>query len=122
MDVNSYLAKQYGHPPCWALVTDVLRNECGVQATQYRTINRSIRAIADMFRVALHKGRDGFTPIGQPVDFCLVLLGKTARLGLHHCGVFYQGSVLHALDGITLYQDLASLQDEFKLIEFWGRP
>jgi hypothetical protein len=121
MDVNSYLAKQYESPPCWSLVSDVLFNECGVEATDYQTINSSIRAVASAFRLALHKSPDGFTPIAEPADFCIVLLGKTARMGLHHCGVFYQGAVLHALEDITLYQDLASLQDDYKLIEYWGR-
>jgi hypothetical protein len=121
MDVNTYLARQYPNPPCWSLVSDVLFNECGVEATEYQTINSSIRAIASTFRLALHKSPNGFTPIPEPEDFCIVLLGKTERLGLHHCGVYFQGSVLHALGGITLYQDMASLQDDYKLMEFWGR-
>ena len=121
MDVNAYLARQYDHPPCWAFVTDVLHAERGMSLGTFKAENASIRAIARAFRIALHNGADGFVKLPEPVDFAIALLGRSERFGFHHCGVFYRDSVLHALPSINLLQDMASLRDEYGLIEFWGR-
>jgi hypothetical protein len=48
-------------------------------------------------------------------------MGRTRKLGIHHCGIYYQGKVLHALPEGVLYQDLPSLADEYRLIEYWSR-
>lgn len=122
MNVNEYLAKQYPSPPCWALVADVYSAELGEPVTAYRTINSSLRAIASTFRIAMHKSQHGFEQIEVPGDFAIVLLGRSPSLGLHHCGVFYDGKVLHALEDGNLYQDLASLADTYQVMQFWGRP
>lgn len=121
MNVAHYQAKQYPNPPCWALVADVYATEREQGVSEFRTINSSIREIASTFRIALHKGQHGFEQIAEPEDLCLVLMGKSIRLGLHHCGIFYQGSVLHALPDGNLFQDLASLADNYSLMQFWGR-
>ena len=122
MIINNYLAKQYPTPPCWALVADVYTTELSGSVLDYRTINKSIRAIAGAFRIALHKSEHGFMQVAEPVDYAIVLLGKSPALGLHHCGIYYQGSVLHAMDTGNIYQDLASLQGEYPLSEFWAKP
>ena len=121
MDINAYLELPLGHPPCWELASKIYAQELGFPCTAYRTINGSIRSAAAAFSLALHKSPDGLTPIAEPVDLCIVLLGKTPKLGFHHCGVYWQGSVLHALDTGTVYQDMASIRDQYLLIEFWGR-
>jgi hypothetical protein len=121
MDVNAYLAKQYDSPPCWQLVADVYTSELAQPVTDYKTINASIRAIASAFRIALHKSPDGFAQIPAPVDYCVVLMGKTAAMGLHHCGVFYQGRVLHALDAGNRYEEMSVIGDAYAVIEFWAR-
>jgi hypothetical protein len=121
MNINDYLAQQYPAPPCWALVADVYNKELSTGVTDYKTITPSIRDIAAAFRLALHKSPHGFSQIAAPVDLCVVLLGKTERMGIHHCGVFYQGSILHALESGTLYQDAASVGDEYELIEYWAK-
>ena len=82
------------------------------------------RAIAAAFRLALHKSAHGFEPVtapAAPADFDVVLLGKAPSLGLHHCGVYWQGGVLHALETGAVYQDLASLRDTYPLMEFWRK-
>ena len=122
MNVNDYLAKQYPSPPCWALVADVYRTELDEAVTAYRTINSSLRAIASTFRIAMHKSQHGFEQLDAPTDFTIVLLGRSLSLGLHHCGIFYEGKVLHALEDGNLYQDLASLIDTYPVLQFWGRP
>lgn len=121
MDTNAYLAKQYGEPPCWELVADVYATELAETVTDYKTINSSIRAIADAFRIALHKTPNGFAQIVDPKDYCIVLMGKSLGLGLHHCGVYYQGSVLHALTSGNRYEDIAVIRDTYPLIEFWAK-
>ena len=121
MNIAEYQAKQYPFPPCWELVSDVYSTELGKTVTEYRTITSSIRAISSAFRIAIHKGQHGFRQIAEPADFCIVLLGASTSLGPHHCGVYYEGSVLHAKADITLYQDLASLRSEYTLMEFWSR-
>ena len=122
MNTNDYLARQYPNPPCWAMVADVYATERGQGVLGYTTINKSVRSIASAFRLALYKSNHGFVQIADPVDFAVVLMGKSEQLGLHHCGVYYGGQVLHALPNITLLQDLASVRGEYKLIEFWAKP
>jgi hypothetical protein len=121
MDTNAYLAKFYPAPPCWSLVADVYTSELAESVTDYKTINASIRAIAAAFRLALHKVPDGFGQIAEPVDYCVVLMGRTARTGLHHCGIYYQGKVLHALDSGNQYQEMSVIADEYRVIEFWSK-
>jgi len=121
MITNDYLAKQYPTPPCWSLVSDVYATELSDTVLDYKTINASIRTIASAFRLALHKSPHGFAQLSEPVDYCVVLMGRTARTGLHHCGIYYDGKVLHAMDSGNYYQELHTIQDEYKLIEFWGK-
>jgi hypothetical protein len=121
MDVNAYLAKQYDNPPCWQLVADVYTAELALPVTAYKTVNASIRAIASAFRIALHKTPDGFVQVSEPIDYCIVLMGKTAATGLHHCGVFYQGSVLHGLITGNRFEEMSVIRDAYAVIEFWAR-
>lgn len=121
MNVSDYQEKVYEHPPCWQLVADVLTTERGFDVDGYKTISGSVRSIASALRLVLHKSPHGFQQIAEPVDFAVVLMGKAPSLGLHHCGVFYQGKVLHANPEGTLYQDLGSLRAEYPLMEFWSR-
>ena len=122
MNVNTYLAAQYPSPPCWSLVADVYATELDKVVNDYKTINSSIRAIAGAFRIGLHKSAHGFAQIAEPVDYCVVLLGKSARLGLHHCGIYYQGRLLHAQDTGNRYDEMSVVRDEYALIEFWAKP
>ena len=122
MIVTEYLARQYTQPGCWQLICDVYARELHADVLRYTTENDSVRSIANAFRLALHKGQHGFVQIAEPVPFAVVLMGKSPSLGLHHCGVYYQGSVLHAKPNLSLYQDLASIKGEFPLIEFWAKP
>ncbi|MCZ2498133.1 hypothetical protein GN316_15315 [Xylophilus sp. Kf1] len=122
-DPNLYLSRAYVEPPCWQLVADVYATERGQGVTEYRTVTSSVREIAQAFRIALHKNADGFGQITAPQDLCVVLLGTHPRLGMRHCGIYWQGSVLHAVSGAgVLFQDMASIRDAFSLMEFWARP
>lgn len=123
MDINTYLAKQYGNQPCWELVADVLATERaeGPQVG-YKTVNRSVREMAAAFRLAIHKSAHGFVQVSAPVDFAIVLLGKRASMGVHHCGICYAGKVLHAQPGITVHEELSVIRDNFEVVEFWAKP
>lgn len=122
MNTDDYLARQYPAPGCWALVADVYARELNAGVLGYTTINSSVRAIASAFRIALHKAEHGFSQALVPVDYAVVLLGKSEELGLHHCGIYYHGNVLHAMPTITLLQDLASVRGQYKMVEFWALP
>lgn len=128
MNVSTYLARDYPAPPCWALAADVYLHELGEPVDGFKTVTESIRqlsaavrlkAIGTAFRLAIHKNPDGFCQIDEPKDYALVMLGRNAKTGIHHVGVFYQGKVLHAMDSMPVYQDLASLGDEYQLMQFW---
>lgn len=122
MDIGAYQRKRYGAQPCWELVVDVLANETGLTVpVEYSVINRTLRQMADAFRFAIHKAAHGFAPVAEPADFCIVLMGRTAALGVHHCGIWYQGKVLHAQPDLTLYEPLESVRTRYKHIEFWSR-
>lgn len=121
MIVTDYLARQYNQPGCWELVCDVYARELNLDVLPYTTKTDSVRSIANTFRLALHNGQHGFIQIAETVPFAVVLMGKSKSLGLHHCGVYYQGGVLHAKPNLSLYQDMASIKGEFPLIEFWAK-
>ena len=121
MNVNAYLAKQYSPQPCWELVADVFQAELNAIPVDYRTVNRSIREMADAFRIAIHKAQHGFAQVMVPADFTIVLMGRNTKIGIHHCGVFYQGKVLHAQPGVTLYEELSAIRDRFEVVEFWAK-
>lgn len=117
--IDKYKNKIYSNPPCWELVSDVYVNEVGFKVKQYKSESQSTRDVASAFRLALHNQEHGFVKVESPSDFCVVLMGSTNRLGLHHCGVYYKGKVLHALQCGNVYQDLFSLKDTYKLMEYW---
>lgn len=121
MDVNAYLAKQYSAQPCFELVADVYATEFDAIPIDYKTVNRSIREMSGAFRIAIHKSAHGFAQIAEPVDYCIALLGKTEKVGIHHCGIYYQGKVLHAMPDANFYEELSAIQDRFAVIEFWAK-
>ncbi len=121
IDINTYLAKPYGPQPCWELVADVYQNELQAVPVDYKTVNRSVREMASAFRLAIHKSAHGFVQMSEPVDLCIVLLAKHAHIGIHHCGVYYAGSVLHAMPNSTLYEPLSVINDAFQVVQFWAK-
>lgn len=121
IDVNAYLAKRYSAQPCWELVADIYQSAMGAIPVDYRTVNRSIRQMADAFRVALYKSPHGFEQVEEPRDFTVVLMGKNQHIGIHHCGIWYQGKVLHAQTDLTLYEELSAVRERYAVIEFWDK-
>ena len=122
MQVSHYQAKQYGPQPCWELVADLYATERKALHVGYEQKDRTLRGMADAFRLAVHHNQNGFKCVGDPSDYCIVLLGKNQRIGIHHCGVYFDGRVLHAMPGITLFEPLSVIRDRFELVEFWAQP
>jgi hypothetical protein len=120
MDVNAYMAKTYSAQPCWELVADIYETELGQISVAYKTVNRSVREMAAAFRIAIHKSPHGFVQVAEPCDMCVVLLG-TSGIGIHHCGVFCEGKVLHAMSGATLHEELTTLSSRYSIMEYWSR-
>jgi len=121
MDIDYYQQQQFGPQPCWELVSLVYERELQAIAVDYKQINRSVRQMATAFRIALHKSAHGFSQIKEPVDMAVVLLGKTADIGIHHCGIYWQGGVLHAQPGNVYYEPLSVIRDTFGVVEFWAK-
>lgn len=120
MNINEYFGRDYASPPCWDLVADIYGRELGKTVGTFKSDDESIRKIAAAFRIALHNAPKAFKRLDGPAEFAIVLMGSGGRLGLHHCGVFLNGRVLHALSSGVVHQDLASLRDAYPLMEFWG--
>lgn len=120
-DPNNYMGRDYGALPCWLLVADVYRSELSLPVTDYRTINGSVRELAKAFSLALHKSPHGFGQIDEPVDFAVVLMGRTPRIGITHAGIYWHGHLLHALESGVLLQDMASVRDTYRVVEFWAK-
>lgn len=119
--IDKYIDRIYSEPPCWELVCDVYVNELGINLTSYTSESSSPRLVAAAFRLALHKQEHGLIKVLTPEDYSVVLMGRTSKLGLHHCGIYYKGKVLHALPNGNVYQDLYSLKDTYKLLEYWSK-
>jgi hypothetical protein len=119
VDVSIYMAQEYEWPPCWQLVADVYLNELGQTVNDYKTINTSIRGIAETFRLAIHKGEHGFRQVSESQNFAVVLMAKLVSRTPTHCGIYYDGKILHATQHGVIYQDLSTLADQYQRIEYW---
>ena len=122
IDISPYLVRQYSAQPCWELVADFYTTEFDEIPVAYKTVRRTVREMASEFRIAIHKSPHGFVQVADPVENCIVLLAKSASVGIHHCGVYVNGKVLHAQPEMTLHEELSTLHDRFEVVEFWARP
>ena len=116
MNIGAYQVKRYGPQPCWELVSDVLASERSGIAVAYIPAQRSIRQMAEAFR---HASPHGWTRTERARDFDIVLMGRNAHIGIHHCGILYGGRILHAEPGATLYEEITALAARFPIMEFW---
>lgn len=119
LNIHDYLGRVYSYPPCWELVTDVYIGELSIKLIHYNSTNKSTRSIAEAFRLALHKKELDFQKEQVPEDYDIVLLGASSKLGLHHCGIYYKGRILHAIDSGNLFEALSTIKDKYPLMEYW---
>lgn len=120
LDVATYQARDYPWPRCWSLVADVYSEVLGRDATEVQTVSESIRQAARTFRLQLHKGAIGLEQVDEPRDLAVVLMWPTEQRKRPHCGIYYGGKILHATPAAVLYQDMASLGDSYRAMEFWA--
>lgn len=114
--ISKYLSRVYRRPPCWALVADIYQQELGFDLSDYTPSTEHPIAVADAFRLALHGGKHGFTKESSPSNYDVVLLGRKRPT---HCGIWYDGGVLHALDNAITHQPIAQIRDAYQFVEFW---
>ena len=119
MDVEKYLSRVYKNPPCFELVADLYAEEFGKGCIEYSVVNSSVRSAATAFRIALHTNEHGFRQVSEPVNGCLVLMSNRKHMPVHHCGVYYNGSILHALEGGNAFESVFNLKDSYPIMEWW---
>lgn len=119
MDVEKYLSRVYKNPPCFELVADLYSEEFGKGCVKYSASSGGIRSAATAFRIALHTGEHGFKQEASPKNGCLVLMSSRKHLPVHHCGVYYNNNILHALEGGNAFESVFNMQDTYPVMEWW---
>ena len=88
-------------------------NLIGVCVPEYKV--KSMREIANAFAIAFAENSHGFIKIENPVNGCLVLFINGKR---RHCGIFFDGNILHStIDAGVISQKLSDISG-FKKKEF----
>lgn len=121
LDVAAYQARVYEEPRCWKLVADVYADNVGESPAEVETVTESMRRAARAFRLELYKHHPGMQQLDEPRDLAVVLMWPSEERKRAHCGIYWQGKVLHANEAGVLYQDLSSLRSTYRVIEYWGR-
>ncbi len=103
---------------CWALVALVYHDLRGLTIPDYESKNH--QQVTAAFTAAFAEGLHGFKQVDEPIDFDVVIM-KANRLT--HCGVWYQGRLLHANNGAkqVTFERLKDVARPFKSIEFWRK-
>jgi hypothetical protein len=124
MNVQYYLGRIYNNPPCWNLVSEIYKNEVKFEfpVILYPRDERcDIEKYAQAFRIEMAKNKHGFEKIIEPTNYCIVLMSKLKNNTIHHCGVFYNGKIIHATEKAVINQDIFSLRDLYNYMEFWSK-
>lgn len=108
-------------PTCWSMVAHLYLNVLHIDPLVVATVTESLRRAARTFQLRLHKDAYGLRQIPAPQDWALVLMWPGTQQRRPHCGVFWNGKVLHATAEGVLSQDVFSLRDAYPTMEFW-RP
>ena len=103
---------------CWALVALVYSDLFDAVVPDYKADN--LQAVSAAFTAAFAEGLHGFTQVDEPKDFDVVIM-KSERL--FHCGIWYQGKVLHANNGAkqVTFERFKDATRNFKVVEFWRK-
>lgn len=107
MDLAYYQRRAYPTPPCWHLAAEVLHRECGLAGE------------GEALRLALHGGNAGWRQVAAGVDLAVVLMSRNPRHAPEHCGIWYQGRVLHATGRTTMWESATAIADRYRHLEFW---
>lgn len=121
LNVSVYQNRTYEPPSCWKLVTDVYSEVLGAEPHEVETVSESMRRAARAFRINLFKNQPGMRQLLDPQDLAVALMWPANRQWRAHCGIVWEGKILHATEAGVLYQDMASLRSIYPQMEFWGR-
>ena len=109
---------------CWGLVAKVCFDR-GISVPEYKAENH--RQVAAAFTLAFAEGMHGFIQVYKPVNYDVIIMksrqNEDGTYRLIHCGVWYQGKVLHANNGAkqVMFQRFKDVIKPFKEIEFWRK-
>lgn len=103
---------------CWSLVALVYDKLFGDKLNDYSAGN--IQSVSAAFSAAFAEGKHGFTKVEKPSDFDVVVMYRDKTT---HCGVYYQGRLLHANNDAkqVIYERLKDATRAFERVEFWSR-
>lgn len=103
---------------CWALVARVYRDLFSETLTDYNADN--ISKVSAAFTAAFARGDHGFHNVETPEDFDVIVMFSKR---LTHCGIYYQGKILHANGGAkqVTFERLKDVTRQFEAVEFWRK-
>ncbi len=105
---------------CWGLVAMVYRDIFSDDLKLFHSENDSFRAISTAFTKAFTENKHGFKKVDDKADFDVVIMRSNR---LTHCGIYYQGKILHSSRGAkqVIFQRFQDATRTFKDIEFWRK-
>lgn len=128
MNVNNYIGLPYslrdisGCVNCWGLVALIYNNELDKSIPIFKS--KKLAGISAAFSAAFATGEHGFCNVDSGIDFdVVVFVSDGGRAREFHCGIMYNGKVLHATNkmGQVVYQTLQQASEGYNRVEFWRR-
>ena len=115
-----YIGKAYSFRDfnCWDYVS-LIREENNIKTKQYQPLNLS--NAFDLITAEMQKLGNGLTLINSPQDFSIVIGSrKNNNKFLYHCGLYYQGMVMHCDRNLRQvvsepYNEFTSKFQDFKI-------
>ena len=127
MNISNYLGMPYDISGvfgvnCWTLYSLIKKQEQGVDVVAFKPKNPSKEAIFDTFKSAFSLGGHGHVRVYSPQNYDLVIMTKeTKKRKIYHCGVWFDGSIIHARGTGKTGQVWMQSPEELRSynIEFW---
>ena len=128
MNLNNYVGIPYSLRPidgclnCWELVALVYSDVFGEDLPMFKA--DSAADVGAAFTAAFVGGEHGFHKSETYQDFSVIIMSNIRkRLSSIHCGIIYNGMVLHSSGDAkqVVYQTIEQATSQFKEFEFWQR-
>ena len=92
--LNKYIGKRYSFRAynCWDAVVE-MRKDCGIETKIFKP-----KTLRDAFKVVtaqMQKLGHGLSKVDEPENFDIVIVSKKSHIMSYHCGLFYNGAVVH---------------------------
>lgn len=126
MNIGRYIGIPYSLRPmagcvnCWSLVALIYSQEMSKDIPEFKS--KGISGIASAFTAAFATGEHGFKKVASVKNFdVMVFINKSEFRSEYHCGIHYNGKVLHAVKALggVVYQDVSVAMQTFDKVEFW---